>query len=115
MKEQFDFNNVGKKLPYNVPDGFFDEMTQKLVAKAAQEKQPILRKHHIRTLLVSLGAAACLALALTFHYGESFGNETNEPSMSSEQAYNRMSQEDQDALMTAYEDDVFLCASNQEQ
>lgn len=114
-EKQFDFDNVGKRMPYNVPDGFFDEMTQKLMAQAAQTKQPILHKRPVRLLLISLAAAACLALALAFHFGGDFESGTNEPGMSSEQAYNRMTEEDQEALVRTYENDVFLSVSNQEQ
>ena len=26
MKKEFDFDDIGKKIPYRVPEGFFDEM-----------------------------------------------------------------------------------------
>lgn len=26
MKKEFDFDDIGKKTPYRVPEGFFDEM-----------------------------------------------------------------------------------------
>ena len=30
MKKEFDFDDIGKKTPYRVPEGFFDEMHRKL-------------------------------------------------------------------------------------
>ena len=28
MKKEFDFDDIGKKTPYRVPEGFFEEMQQ---------------------------------------------------------------------------------------
>lgn len=36
MKEEFDFNNIGKKLPYEVEDGFFDKNADLIQGKIAR-------------------------------------------------------------------------------
>lgn len=30
MKKDFDFDDIGKKTPYRVPEGFFDEMQREV-------------------------------------------------------------------------------------
>ena len=32
MEHQFDFDNIGKRMPYSVPEGFFDDMERKRLA-----------------------------------------------------------------------------------
>lgn len=37
MEKKFDFNSVGKRMPYRVPDGFFAEMERKGLDRASKE------------------------------------------------------------------------------
>lgn len=39
MKKEFDFDDIGKKTPYRVPEGFFDEM-QRNVRKHTYGSKP---------------------------------------------------------------------------
>ena len=57
MNTEPDFQNVGKNMPYKVPDGFFDRITEMTLEKAhIQENQR--RKKHM--LWRSLAVAASL-------------------------------------------------------
>ena len=33
MEHQFDFDNIGKRMPYSVPEGFFDDMERQHLPK----------------------------------------------------------------------------------
>ena len=37
MKKRFDFKDVGKRLPYGVPEGFFDDVTCRVADRVARE------------------------------------------------------------------------------
>ncbi len=37
MKKKFDFKDVGKRTPYEVKDGFFDDVTRRTVERACRE------------------------------------------------------------------------------
>lgn len=43
MKQTFDFKQIGKRMPYRVPNGFFQEMEHNVldaVAEKAAERKP---------------------------------------------------------------------------
>lgn len=51
MKTEFDFQQVGKRTPYRVPEGFFDTFQQQVMAEAKHRRQLRSRR---RTLWLSL-------------------------------------------------------------
>ena len=100
MDKQFNFEQVGKRMPYNVPDGFFDQLEQNVMAKT----HPYSGRGWGWG---SLAAAAAIALFLVFTKG--MPNDTTEDNFANvELAYNNLSNEDQEYLMEVYEEDVFL-------
>ncbi|WP_048920842.1 hypothetical protein [Rufibacter radiotolerans] len=40
MKEEFDIEKMGKQMPYQVPSGFFEEITSKTLAEAKRRSAP---------------------------------------------------------------------------
>ncbi len=58
MKKEFDFDDIGKKTPYRVPEGFFDEM-QRNVRKHTYGGKPA---GHRLWITVSAGIAIAAAL-----------------------------------------------------
>ena len=58
MKKEFDFDDIGKKTPYRVPEGFFDEM-QRNVRKHTYGSKPA---GHRLWITVSAGIAIAAAL-----------------------------------------------------
>lgn len=66
MKTDFDFEKIGKQMPYSVPQGFFDSMPAAALAEAKKREE---RKKKQRTRLwigiaSATAAAACLVLVL---------------------------------------------------
>jgi len=57
MNTEPDFQNIGKKMPYKVPDGFFDRITEKTLEKAHDRENQRRRKV---VLWRSLSVAASL-------------------------------------------------------
>ena len=50
-KRDFDFNQVGKKMPYKVDDNFFEDVTSKILEQLKKEEKNKLRYpriHHVR-------------------------------------------------------------------
>lgn len=66
MKEEFNFKEVGKSTPYDVPMGFFEEVTQKTLelAKERDKKERHIKIRFRVAALVATAAAAVIALAL---------------------------------------------------
>lgn len=111
MDKQFDFGQIGKRMPYNVPDGFFDQLEQNVMAEVKANRNDAKKNRQkartIRMVFPTLIAAAA-AVALFFVVTK---NEPTEPATDSfanvELAYNNLSNEDQEYLQEMYEDDVF--------
>ena len=112
--KQFDFEQIGKRMPYSVPDGFFDKLEADVMnevrGKKEEEKNGTIRKTALR---VALAAAACVILLFvlkpTLPKNEAVGFE------SVELAFNNLSQDDQDYLLSVYEHDVFINNIDEEQ
>ena len=112
MDKQFDFEQVGKRMPYNVPDGFFEQLEQNVMVEVtagniATEKPKQKARTVKMTFRILLTAAA--AVALFFVVTKNMPSDTTEDSFANvELAYNNLSTEDQEYLMEVYEEDVFM-------
>ncbi|GHV02105.1 hypothetical protein FACS1894159_10710 [Bacteroidia bacterium] len=63
MKPEFDFDMVGKRLPYSVPEGFFEASSRRALEAVERHR----RRRRLRTVLlapVGIAAAAAVALGL---------------------------------------------------
>lgn len=73
MKE-FDFNSVGKRLPYSVPEGFFAQA--KVQAKSASVKRVV--GHNTIIYKVALAAATLLAICGAAVWFEAYNSPENQ-------------------------------------
>lgn len=113
--KQFDFEQVGKRLPYNVPDGFFDKLESDVYASlkedgftVATSERPKSRKKTLRMALYSVVAVAA-AIALFFVVQPLLTKSSTDDFELVELAFNNLSTEDQDYLLHVYEeDDLFM-------
>jgi hypothetical protein len=65
MEQFLDFDN--KRMPYTVPDGFFEEMHQRLM-ETAPKSQPLVQPHRAsRRLWMSVAAAAVFLIGVSFY------------------------------------------------
>ena len=130
MEKEFDFNNIGKRMPYSTPDGFFDNFEDRLMERVnlndnlnglreAPEHQ--LERKNVngnnskkrRGIIIALralvAAAACLALFFVVQTKFVKSSHTATDDFASVQlAFNNLSTEDQDFLIEVYEEDDFL-------
>ena len=102
MKE---FLNNDKRMPYTVPDGFFEEMHQHLMATAP--KSQLLVQHHQvpKRLWMSVAAAVLLLIGVSFY--ARIGTEKTESSLLADQQEGietYMSDEALDEWIAIYED-----------
>jgi hypothetical protein len=63
MRKEFDFNEIGKKTPYRVPDSFFEEMQRKVVEEARKQSS---RKRRMKVAMFTVLAAAAVAVGVIF-------------------------------------------------
>lgn len=109
MENDFNFDSVGKRMPYTVPDGFFARMEEKLMAEVREQGRMRRKRARMASVIKKsfLAAAACAAIAFTVHLGLAAPwQEVNEQDV--EQAFSQLSQTDQAYILAVYQDDVFL-------
>lgn len=99
-----ELEKMNKTMPYTVPEGFFDEMEERLMQEVATEKKkPTVRKVALWT---SLAVAASLALLLVLRHG---WHSTEEESFKQvEMAFNQLSDSDQELMLEYYDEIDYL-------
>ncbi len=114
MDKTFDFEQVGKRMPYNVPDGYFDQLEQNVLAEVKPDdiatEKPKQKAHTMKMAIRTiLAVAAAVALFFVVTKNLPNGTTTTEDSFTNvELAYNNLSSEDQEYLQEIYEEDIFL-------
>lgn len=102
MDEQL--RKIGKKMPYQIPEGFFD----KLEAEVWKEIQP-KPKNNRRKLYLTLGSLSLAASLLIGIILSQLKNEPTESFSKVEEAFLALSDEDQGYLLEIYqEEDIYI-------
>ena len=114
MKKEFDFDDIGKKTPYRVPEGFFDEM-QRNVRKHTYGSKPA---GHRLWITVSAGIAIAAALVgflfmpSLFREGDRGGQMLDTGNCTAaapaDKWIREMSDEELEELVSFSESDIFL-------
>ena len=116
---------LNKRLPYSVPDGFFDVMEDNVMAKIKadaginvggdkadtqmRDKQYRKTTTHTRTINLSILAMAASLLLLFTIFSQSTKTAQQTNGMESiDKAFSQLNTDDQAFLMEIYDDDMFL-------
>ena len=116
---------LNKRLPYSVPDGFFDVMEANVMAKIKadaginvggdkadtqmRDKQYRKTTTHTRTISLSILAMAASLLLLFTIFSQSTKTAQQTNGMESiDKAFSQLSTDDQAFLMEIYDDDMLL-------
>lgn len=116
---------LNKRLPYSVPDGFFDVMEDNVMAKIKadaginvggdkadtqmRDKQYRKTTTHTRTISLSILAMAASLLLLFTIFSQSTKTVQQTNGMESiDMAFSQLNTDDQAFLMEIYDDDMFL-------
>ena len=116
---------LNKRLPYSVPDGFFDVMEANVMAKIKadaginvggdkadtqmRDKQYRKTTTHTRTISLSILAMAASLLLLFTIFSQSTKTAQQTNGMESiDKAFSQLNTDDQAFLMEIYDDDILL-------
>ena len=119
MKQTFDFKQIGKQMPYCVPNGFFQEMERNVLdavaEKAAErksamaERKPLQAKRFVFTRLAKYAAAVAASVVVLLAVNVKFFYVAAPTDMQDvEAAFDQLSLSDQECLVELYQEDVFL-------
>ncbi len=103
--ENFDFEKRAVPSPYTVPDGFFDQMEERLASRVAEQRPKTTRVLPFR---LRYAAAAVVAIAI--------GSVAlmRPPATESDnfddiaRVFQQMSPDDQYSMLESYQDDIFM-------
>lgn len=133
MKQTFDFKQIGKQIPYRVPNGFFQEMEHNVLDAVAEktaerkpamaerkpamaerksamaERKPLQAKRFVFTRLAKYAAAVAASVVVLLAVNVKFFYVAAPTDMQDvEAAFNQLSLSDQECLVELYQEDVFL-------
>lgn len=105
MESNFDFNRIGKRMPYTTPPRLFDEMEEN-VWREIRCIPSVHRRSRLHTglkiLLVAASAGLLIILNVATH------RKPPEAFVQVEQAFARLSKADRDYLLETYQEDIFM-------
>ena len=130
---RFDFKQVGKRMPYTTPDGFFKDMEKNILeavkddtpqsvkiqpqsVKVQPKKRPVFKMIWAAAIAVAASVVVLLVLNINFSAADSSlaSSHSSQPSQAKsdleqvDQAFAQLSEADQAYLLDVYQEDVFL-------
>lgn len=108
MKEEFDFNHIGKRMPYIAPEGFLDDIEKNVWETIKDEVMPPKPKRNYRLWYSISGGLVAASVALLLVFNILFSHQKTDDFKMLEQAFLNLSNADQDYLLTVYQDDLFI-------
>lgn len=119
MKQTFDFKQIGKRMPYRVPNGFFQKMERNVLDAVAEkaterkpamaERKPLQAKRFVFTRLAKYVAAVAASVVVLLAVNMKFFYVAAPTDMQDvEAAFDQLSLSDQECLVELYQEDVFL-------
>lgn len=116
---KFDFDQVGKRMPYSTPEGFFKEMEANILEQVKDDKpapvrrqpkkRPLMKVIWAATIAVAASVAVLLVLNIDFMTPHSsLPSQADNEMQAVDQAFAQLSSADQDYLLDVYQEDVFL-------
>lgn len=114
MNQDYNFDKIGKKMPFTMPDGFFEQMQANVLAEVAKEEQA---KQHGKAMIkriymavASMAACVCLVFLVGGVLKNTGSGQHSPASVASvDKAYDNLSNEEQQELNATYANDVYLC------
>ena len=99
-----DLEKMNKTMPYTVPEGFFNEMEERLMQEAVTKKKKPTARNVV--LWTSLAVVASLALLIVLRQG---GHNSEEASFEQvETAFNQLSDDDQQLMLEIFDEIDYL-------
>lgn len=99
-----DLEKMNKTMPYTVPDGFFEEMEERLM----REVEPKKKSQMLRNVALWTGFAVAASLALLLVLRHGWHNTENESFKQVEMAFNQLSDGDQQLMLEYYDEINYL-------
>lgn len=108
MSEDFDFNRIGKRMPYTTPKSFLDDIETNVWETIKDEVMPSKPKRNYRLWYSISGGLVAASVALLFVFNTLPNHQKTDGFEMFEQAFSNLSSADQNYLFTVYQEDLFI-------
>ena len=114
MEKTFDFEKIGKRIPYTVPDDFFAKLEENVMDEVkGQKTETEAKTKRKKTVIIAIRSflAVAAAIALFFVVQPMLTPKDTisaDDYASVELAFNNLSSDDQDFLIAVYENEEFI-------
>ena len=114
MEKTFDFENIGKRMPYTVPDDFFTKLEESVMDEVkVQKSEATALPERNKTVIIAIRSLLAIAAAVALFFVVQptlTKNDTisADDYASVELAFNNLSSDDQDFLVAVYENEEFI-------
>ena len=115
---KFNFDQVGKRMPYSTPEGFFKEMEANILEQVKDDKpkpvriqpkkRPLMKVIWTAAIAVAASVAVLLVFNIDFSASSSLPSQADNEMQAVDQAFAQLSSADQAYLLSVYQEDVFL-------
>lgn len=106
MKKEFDFTKVGKKMPYTVPEGFFEKIEDNIHATIVFDRNVAKKQRYLRIVAASIVSIAAV-VALCFIIPNKL-DKSNNDYLLVERAFSLLNNDEQIFLIQVYQEDLFI-------
>ncbi|MCM1483302.1 MAG: hypothetical protein NC043_03130 [Muribaculaceae bacterium] len=110
MKTEFDFNKIGKREPYSVPDGYFDMLDHKIMTAAVAAKSRIPVWRWVLTCVSSVAAVAVIMVTFMAMPQKNISCTMDDVELT----FTKLHADDREYFLETYEDDIFLTQITEE-
>ena len=123
MNKEFDFDKMGKRVPYTTPDGFFDKLEEDIWKEvkddylgSTPEKEVLpmtsaeskAKKPHTHRIAMRCVLALAASVVVAFIINMNFTKQDTATINDVDQAFSQLTTDDQAYLLNIYQDDVFI-------
>lgn len=109
MAERFDFDRIGRRMPYTVPAGAMDELERNVWREVANERAREDRRGRVRLRVALRAAVAAVATVALFIAVDWYSGRRQVYDIAAvERAFNNLDDADRAYILQVYEDDLFI-------
>lgn len=114
MEKTFDFEKIGNRMPYSVPDDFFTKLEESVMDEVkVQKSEATALPERNKTVIIAIRSLLAIAAAVALFFVVQptlTKNDTisADDYASVELAFNNLSSDDQDFLIAVYENEEFI-------
>ncbi len=110
MNKEFDFEKIGKRMPYTVPDGFFGKLEDDIwdKVKNVSEVRQTAHKPAKPRLFIRSAVAVAASIALILVVSTTVSKTNSATIDDVDRAFSQLTSDDQAYLLNIYQDDVFI-------